>query len=331
MNSLPSFKIDLESYNSKSFSNEWLTEIYNRNWFKLFTPKRLNGLELSLSDGLEQIIHASSIHGSLGWNVNLGSGAGYFYRFFDAETSAKIFSPPNAVIAGSGQTTGKAIKTEGGYKISGVWDKCSGAAHATYFSANAVFEDGKVHSVLFEKNQITLKDTWNMFAMKATSSFSFEVKEVFVPDNFIFDIGTIKQEDTYPISEIPFEIFAKFCMVATLIGSVECFMNHLENEFQQKIRNFETDFKNLRYKIESDESSMLQLAQRYWSIAATGSTFNDHHFLNLKNGISLMSRSLYDACCDLFYKTGITLADENALAHHAFKDVLMASQHGMVK
>lgn len=331
MNSFPDFKIDTESYQSKSFSNEWLTKIYKRNWFKLFTPKNLNGAELSLPEGLEQIIAASTIHGSIGWNVNLGSGAGYFYRFFDQETAQKIFSSEKAVIAGSGQSTGNAIKTEGGYKLSGAWDKCSGAAHATHFSANAIFEDGKIHSVLFEKNQVRLKDTWNMFAMKATSSFSYEVNDAFVPDNFIFDIGEIKHQDTYSISEIPFEIFARFCMVSTLIGTVACFTNHLENEFQEKIRRFETDFKNLQHKLGSDKSSMLQLAQRYWSLAESQSTFNDHHFLNLKNGVSLMSRSLYDVVCDLFYKTGITLADENSLAHHAFKDVLMASQHGMVK
>jgi hypothetical protein len=111
MNSFPNFKIDLESYQSKSFSNEWLGEIYQRNWFKLFTPKNLNGAELSLSDGLEQIIAASTVHGSIGWNVNLGSGAGYFYRFFDAETAQKIFADPKAVIAGSGHATGKALPT----------------------------------------------------------------------------------------------------------------------------------------------------------------------------------------------------------------------------
>lgn len=331
MNSFPNFKIDLESYQSKSFSNEWLGEIYQRNWFKLFTPKNLNGAELSLSEGLEQIIAASAVHGSIGWNVNLGSGAGYFYRFFDAETAQKIFADPKSVIAGSGHATGKALPTEGGFKVTGSWDKCSGAAHATHFSANAVFEDGRVHSIIFTRDQVKLTDTWNMFAMKATSSFSFEVNDVFVPENFVFDIGTAKHDDLYPISKIPFDIFARFCMISTLIGTVKCFANHLENEFQQKIRNFETDFKNIRYKLESDQSSMLQLAQRYWSLAEGDSPFTEHHALNLQNGIRLMSRSLFDASCDLYYKTGITLADEKTLAHHACKDVLMASQHGMVK
>jgi hypothetical protein len=101
-------------------------EIYQRNWFKLFTPKNLNGAELSLSEGLEQIIAASAVHGSIGWNVNLGSGAGYFYRFFDAETAQKIFSDSKAVIAGSGHATGKALPIDGGFKVTGSWDKCSG-------------------------------------------------------------------------------------------------------------------------------------------------------------------------------------------------------------
>ncbi|MBK9191665.1 MAG: hypothetical protein IPM77_09195 [Crocinitomicaceae bacterium] len=308
-----------------------MKEIYNRNWFKIFIPRSLGGLEMPLADGMIELMEAAAIHGSLGWCVNLGSGAGYFYRFFDSETASKIFSDPKSVIAGSGQSTGKAIKTDGGFCLSGTWDKCSGAGHATHFSANAVFEDGKLHSVIFERNQIKLTDRWNLFAMKATSSFSFSVENVFVPDNFVFDIGQVKSESTYTNSEIPFEIFARFCMISTLIGTVYCFCNHFEKEFSARIQNVEKDFENLKHKLESDKSSVLQLAQRYHSIAETHSAFPEQHFLNLQNGVALMSKSLFDAVNDIYYKTGIGLSDENTLSHQAWRDVLIASQHGMVK
>ena len=324
-------QVKIADYTSRTLPEEWLKLGYEYKWFKLFLPVSLGGAELSLPDGLQQIILASAIHGSLGWCVNLGSGAAYFYRFFDEETAKELFAAENAVIAGSGQPTGKAFKTDGGYLVTGSWDRCSGAAYATAFTGNAVFEDGKVHSLVFLKDEVKLSDNWNMFAMKATSSINFEVSGVFVPDNRVFDIGHLKFDDAYPMTEIPFDIFARFCMIATLIGTVECFVNNLEREFQLKIRTFYTDFQNLKTKLDSDKSSMIQLADRYWSIAKNKSDFNEHHALNLKVSIASMSRSLYDASCDLFYKTGITLADENTLSHHAFKDVLMTSQHGMMK
>ncbi|MBI3134377.1 MAG: hypothetical protein HYZ14_06830 [Bacteroidetes bacterium] len=325
------FNVQLSSYLSKTLSPEWLDIVYREKWFKLFLPQRLGGLELSLPDGLEQIRLASSIHGSLGWCVNLGSGAAYFYRFFNTETATKLFSDPRAVIAGSGLANGKAIRKENGYLVSGSWDKCSGSGYATAFTGNAVFEDGKVHSLLFFKDQVNVSDNWSMFAMKATSSFRFETENVFIPEEQIFDIGLLKTEDDYAVSEIPFDIFARFCMIASLIGTVECFASHLEREFQTRIRPFEKDVQNLKSKLESDKSSVTQLADRYWSLAKNKSGFTEHHLLNLKAGITSMSRSLYDMTCDLFYKTGIELADENTLTHHAFRDVLMASQHGMMK
>ena len=321
----------LEDYQSKVLNESWVQLAYKHQWFKLFLPTRFGGAELSLPDGLQQIIHASSIHGSLGWCVNLGSGAAYFYRFLQADAAEKIFSDSKSVIAGSGQPHGKAYKTEGGYLVTGGWDKCSGASYATAFTGNAVFEDGKVHSLVFLREQVKITDNWDLFAMKATASFRFEVENAFVPESFVFDIGEIKMDDSYAIAEMPFDIFARFSMIATLIGTVHCFVQHLETEFREKIRQFETDFENLKQKLESDQSSMLQLAQRYWTLAESRAGFNEHHLLNLKAGISSMSRSLYDACCDLFYKTGISLASENSLAHHAFKDVLMASQHNMMK
>lgn len=331
MNSEKFQPVTLEHYLQKELPENWLKEIYNRNWFKIFIPRHLGGLEMSLSEGVIELMEAAAIHGSLGWCVNLGSGAGYFYQFFGAETAARIFSDSKTVIAGSGQSTGKAVKTAGGYFINGMWDKCSGAAHATHFSANVVFEDGKMHSVIFERNQVKLADSWNLFAMKATSSFSFTAENVFVPDDFVFDIGVIKAEENYTNSTIPFELFARFCMISTLIGTVYCFCNHFEKEFSARVQNVEKDFENLKQKLENDKSSVIQLAQRYQSIAQTHSAFPEQHFLNLQNGVALMSRSLFDAVNDIYYKTGIGLSDENTLSHQAWRDVLIASQHGMVK
>lgn len=326
-----SFDITHLSYQQKSLASDWLEKAYQRNWFKLFLPKSLGGLELTLAEGLEQIRLASEIHGSLGWCINLGSGAGYFYRCFQADTANKLFAEPKAVLAGSGQASGKAIAVEGGFRISGSWDKCSGAAYATAFTGNAVFEDGKVHSVVFMRNQVQIEDNWNMFGMKATSSFRFDVDQVFVPEEFVFDIGVRRYEDQYAIMEIPFDIFARFCMIATLIGTVSCFTQHLEKAFPSKIRQFEKDFENLRQKLVTDNDSMFQLAERYWSLAKNGSGFTEHHLLNLQAGIRSISRSLFDMSCDLYYQTGIGLADEKTIAHQAFRDVMMAAQHGMLK
>ncbi|MBL7897052.1 MAG: hypothetical protein JNJ99_00865 [Crocinitomicaceae bacterium] len=331
MNSEKFQPVLLEHYLKKELPENWLKEIYNRNWFKIFIPRRLGGLEMPLADGMIELMEAAAIHGSLGWCVNLGSGAGYFYRFIHAEAAEKIFADAKSVIAGSGQSTGKAVKTDGGYFLNGTWDKCSGAAHSTHFSANAVFEDGKLHTVIFERNKVKLSDSWNLFAMKATSSFSFSAENVFVPENFVFDIGVVKSEDSYTNSEIPFEIFARFCMISTLIGTVYCFCHHFEKEFSARIQQVEKDFENLKQKLESDKSSVLQLAKRYQSIAETHSVFPEQHFLNLQNGVALMSRSLFDAVNDIYYKTGISLSNENTCSHQAWRDVLMASQHGMVK
>lgn len=325
------FQVGQEIYQSYEFPADMIAELQEQNCFKLFLPQDLGGTQSNLREGISQIYSFAEIQASLGWIVNLGSGASYFYRFFSKEAAIKIFKEKNSVIGGSGQTTGKAQKVDGGFYISGGWSLCSGAAHASHFSANAVFEDGKVHSVIFTKDQVTIKNDWSFFAMKPTSSFRIEAENVFVPEEFVFDIDQIKFEDDYRNSEIPFDVFARFCMLANLIGSVSCFAHHLEKEFLKKIRSFDQDIKNLKSTVNSNFTSLLELADRYEKIIETGNKINEHQLLSLKSTSAMINRNLFDRVCDLFYKTGFSLTDETKVTHHAFKDVMMVSQHGMMK
>lgn len=311
----------LTIYRKGVLPTSWLDELFRKKTFKLFVPVRYGGLELDLAGGLQQIHDAAAVHGSLGWVVNLGGGAGYFWSFFDHETAGEIFSPEKAVIAGSGAASGKARRTEEGFHLEGTWDKCSGGAHATWFTVNATLQDGRVRSFAIPRQDVTVKPSWNLFALKATSSYAIEVNDLLVPDHRCFEIGRIRNEHTeYPIGKVPFETFARLCMTAAMLGMVSGLCRHLQNEFEDNERILDFS-RHLGEETKGYFKEVLQYAGRLYQDPQQPGGFPS-------GGIG---KEIYDRCCRLFYREGLRIADEGSLSHYAWRDIMLASQHFLLK
>ncbi|PTQ55647.1 MAG: hypothetical protein BSOLF_1753 [Candidatus Carbobacillus altaicus] len=117
----------------------WLIE---HGLFKLFVPKALGGHALTLEEALRLVMLVAEADGSVAWQVQIGSGGGYFVPSFTPSVAEAIFSPQHAVIAGSGYVGGFAYPVPGGYRVSGYWRYASGAQYATTFTANAFLLEG---------------------------------------------------------------------------------------------------------------------------------------------------------------------------------------------
>jgi len=311
----------LATYRNDTLPGIWLDELFRKKIFKLFVPARYGGLELDLVKGLQHIHAAAAVHGSLGWVVNLGAGAGYFWPFFDHDTAGEIFSPEKAVIAGSGAAAGKARRAKGGYRLSGVWDKCSGAAHAAWLTVNATLEKEEVRSFAVPRANVTVTPSWKLFALKATSSYAIEVNDLFVPDHYSFEIGRLRNEHSeYPIGEVPFEGFARFCMMAALLGMVKGLCHHLQTEFaeNESMMDFSHHLDN---EANDHFRQVLTYAKRLYQNPKQ------------REGCSMrgIGKQIYDHCCRLFYREGLRIGNEGYLSHYAWRDILLASQHFLLK
>lgn len=322
---------NLEHYQQDTIPQKWLSELYNRKWFKLFIPKELGGLESDLTEGLKSLIYSATANGSLGWIHNLGSGAGYFCGYYSYETAKKLFIPKKAVIAGSGQVSGNAYKKDNGYIVEGTWDHCSGAAHATLFTVNALCDDGKVYTFTLYPNQVTLHNKWKAFGLKSTSSFSVEAKNCFVESSLVFEMEKAVSFLHYPLYQIPFDIFARFCLAATLIGILDCFLNQLINTPNLKLERINSQLIELKKLREQHEKKLLQLAEACWE-SVINSNLNEEEFGNqLKKEVAGMNYSSYQKACDIYYHAGLKLTNENELAHWAFRDIMTTTQHSLLK
>src|SRR5690606_545847 len=167
--------------------------------FRLWIPRRYDGLELALCDALSIYHAAARIDGSLGWAVMIGAGGGLFAAFLEPESAREIFGPEAAVIAGSGAPDGRAERVPGGYRVRGRWRYASGAPYATTFTANCIVTSGGepvrdvngeplVRAMAFPRSDVEIVETWDAAGMRATASHDFVVEDAFVSEARSFSV-----------------------------------------------------------------------------------------------------------------------------------------------
>src|SRR5690606_33218822 len=76
----------------KQLSEEQLRLIYQQNWFNLWVPSELGGMDRTFVDGLKFLEELAYWDGGLGWTVTLCAGANMFVGFLDPVAARSIWA-----------------------------------------------------------------------------------------------------------------------------------------------------------------------------------------------------------------------------------------------
>jgi alkylation response protein AidB-like acyl-CoA dehydrogenase len=199
--------------------------------FKLWVPQTCGGLELDLPATLRVYETAARIDGSLGWAVMIGCGGGLFAAYLEAQAASELFSPSDALVAGSGAPSGRAERVAGGYRASGRWRYASGARYATVFTANCIVTSGGtpvrnasgdplIRAMSFDASNVAIIPTWDATGMRGTGSHDFEVTEVFVPEAHTFSVFTDTVREPGTLYRLPFDVLTQLPVAAVGVGLV---------------------------------------------------------------------------------------------------------------
>lgn len=196
--------------------------------YRLWIPRRYDGLELPLPEGLRIIEAISKLDGAVGWAVMIGAGGGLFAAYLPPEVAERLFGPRDALVAGSGAVRGTAERVEGGYRCSGRWRYASGAHQATVFTANCqVVEGGEVlhvngkpwvRAMAFKPSQVAIIETWDTTGLRATGSHDIVVRDAFVPASDSFSVMTDAPREAGALYRLPFGTLTELPISAVVLG-----------------------------------------------------------------------------------------------------------------
>ena len=324
-------EVTLETYTTYRLKDTWIELLTQEKAFHLFVPKQFGGLELTMSQGILALMHVSKIHGSLGWVLNLGAGANYFSGCFEEDVAMELFQPTTTILAGSGGATGTAREINKKYIINGKWDKCTGAAHASHFTFNAVHKDGRISSFVIPSEDVKTLDNWPIFGLKATSSFGLSIDNQIVKEKHRFIIGDIKNNQTYNVFQLDFDVFARMCMSASFIGIAECFLAHYEQLLALRKKNQSTTVTPLKKVLSATFNTLQSCAHLFDQFSELSPQERESAERILLEELPSKHMEIFMLVQQIYAEAGMVITQEDQLIHWAYRDVLTAIHHYMLK
>lgn len=328
---------------------EIVRALFDLRAFRLWIPRRYQGLELPLPDALAVYEAAAFIDGSLGWAVMIGAGGGLFAAYLEDGAAREIFGPDRAVIAGSGAPDGKAERVEGGYRVSGRWRYASGAPYATTFTANCIVTHGSelvldgegrplVRAMAFELSDVTILETWNATGMRGTASHDFEVRDAFVPERRSFSVLTDSPREPGPLYRLPFGVLTELPVTAVALGiahhALEAFADfaakkkiHGSNTPLAQDPAVQTAFGRAHATWRLAKAGVAALAAQAWEAAVAGQPLQPLMLAEITAGCARSVSSLREAVDALAAVAGMTAIQQDTDFARAWRDLLTLAAH----
>ncbi len=155
--------------------------------FRLFTPRRVGGYELSPRTMVDVVSTVAQSCSGTGWTLMVFTGHDWMLGMFPLQGQDEVYADgPDQRIAGVLAPMGQAEPVDGGWRVSGRWQFGSGADHAHWFLLGATLTTSTperprhVH-VVVPRSQITIDDTWFTLGLRGSGSKDVLVDGAHVP------------------------------------------------------------------------------------------------------------------------------------------------------
>ena len=166
-------------------------------FFRLLLPRELGGAELAHPDFLGILEMFAAADASVAWCLNQNNVFSTRSTRMPTSTAREIWGERRAVVTNGPPAGGsKSVPTPGGFRLSGHWNFSSGSDHATWIAAlapvipeNGAGPDGRPPQMrlhLMPIDQVRMVDLWQVAGLRGTGSFSFQVDDLFVPEEHTF-------------------------------------------------------------------------------------------------------------------------------------------------
>ena len=192
----PLIRAHAEALDDRRIPEPLVEALYDTGVFRSMLPREVGGLEVEPVEWVQMIEELARINASVGWLAFINSGVGLTFLDPDRFERFRLRGGGRLILAMNlGRMAGKAVRVEGGYRISGRWPFASGSPFATWLGGLCVVSDAAGSPVLdssgqpqrllaiWPADQARLIDTWDGLGLRGTGSGDIEISGLFVPDD----------------------------------------------------------------------------------------------------------------------------------------------------
>jgi alkylation response protein AidB-like acyl-CoA dehydrogenase len=201
---------------------ELLTALHENGLFRMLLPKSFGGEEVTPLEFMDAIETLARHDASVAWCIGQANGCAMTAAYLAPEISEEIWGrdPLGVVAWGPGQAEAKVV--EGGYRLSASLMFASGGRHATWLGCHTAVKGGdgvvikgpegnpELRTFLMPAPEIDMVDVWDVIGLRGTASDAYNLKEVFVPEQYV----TARDKPYARVYDAPLYIYPSMTMFA---------------------------------------------------------------------------------------------------------------------
>jgi alkylation response protein AidB-like acyl-CoA dehydrogenase len=198
---------------ARRLPRDLVEELRKTGMFSLGVPRAIGGEEARPVDLMRAIETVATADGSVGWCAMIATGNNVVAGYMSELGAKEVFADPTAPSAGIAAPAGKAVRVDGGVRVSGRWPFASGITHCEWVWAGClVMADGRprmtprgpeiVHACIPVRD-VVIHDTWHVSGLCGTGSHDFSTTDTFVPERRIFALLDPAKHRAEPLYQMP--------------------------------------------------------------------------------------------------------------------------------
>ena len=183
--------------------------------------------------------------GSAGWCAMIGTGNDIVGRLHERAGRQRSVRRPDGADGRDRRSGRRAVRVDGGVRVSGRWPFASGITHCDWVWAGClVMENGQprmtshgpeiVHACM-PVRELEIHDTWHVSGLCGTGSKDFSATDVFVPEHRIFALLDPAGHRPEPLFQMPPLHLFVFQLVCVSLGIARGALDELNELAQSKI------------------------------------------------------------------------------------------------
>lgn len=261
------------------------------------------------------------------WCASLSAYSSRFAGLLPEPGHEEIWaSGPDTFVVTGQPPMGKGTKVDGGHRLSGRWTYVSGVDFADWaLLCGMVGEEGRFFAV--PRKDFTVLETWDSVGMKATSSHSVVVDDVFVPSHLSLDRADLITGTSWspvPSHNVPFQAVGGLTFAAPAVGAAMGALDACVSVLSGK-KQAVTSAVDLVRASGQVESAKLLIEQN--ATALDDREFTPAAMARNERNVAYAAEVLVDATGGLVRAAGTSGLAEGGALQRFWRDVVSSSSH----
>jgi alkylation response protein AidB-like acyl-CoA dehydrogenase len=321
---------------------------------RLWRPTRFGGHEADPMTAFQVFEEVSSIDSAVGWNLQLSCGVDTFGPWFPDDGALEIFGAADAILAGAFFPPRRAVRVDGGYRVTGRTPFVSGVDHCSWLiglaniienDAPRLSETGGAVTLITACpiENATIVENWRTLGMRGTGSHDAVMSDVFVPERHTALLVPLDNPgNAYQGPLYRFTIWAAVAALSTVAtGIARAAIDALIELAGTKSPAYMTkplkDRAIVQAQIGRAEAALgagraflYQSLQDAWTEAEKGRTIDLSHKMRIQLAATQAVTAAAEAVDLVQAAAGTTGIREEYCFERYFRDVHTISQHGFI-